>query len=107
MRTSVLPALLALVPQARAPRASQEGLGQRLETVRADRRGRPAAATQAVEGHIARLEPLEAAESSPEYLTRRSPSSRLAPPRSPRWWPPWPLPPRSPSAAPVSLGSVT
>ena len=59
MRTSVLPALLALVPQAfSAPRASQEGLGQRLETVRAEAEAAVAAATQAVEGHIARLEPL-------------------------------------------------
>lgn len=74
MRTLVLPALLALAPQAfSAPRASQEGLGQRLETVRAEAEAAVAAATQAVEGHIARLEPLEAAESSPEYLAQVQP----------------------------------
>ena len=79
MSIATTPLLLGLLAGAAAAGPAQEGLGARYRAVRAEADAAVAAATAAVEGHLARVEPLEASETSRAYRAQVDPLVELGP----------------------------
>jgi tetratricopeptide (TPR) repeat protein len=79
MSIATTPLLLGLLAGAAAAGPAQEGLGARYHAVSAEAEAAIAAATAAVEGHLARVEPLEASETSRAYRAQVEPLVELGP----------------------------